>query len=214
MGKVMDFVVGSTTVSLLENGDRICGHIQSGNTFEPQSLAAWAEMCEKGGTVIDVGGYSGLFAIAAAKMGCHVICFEPMPLNASRILENCHLNGVNVELHNAVASDEPGIVDLTYNPKVEGMTSGASLVRKKGFKLPVRAMTIDSLNVNPVAIKIDVERGEPLVLAGARETLARARPQLLVEVLDEEREELVRKSVDGYRVAAVVDVRNWLMIPC
>lgn len=214
MGKVMDISVGSVIVQLLEEGDRICAHINSGKSFEPDSLAAWAKMCSDGGTVIDVGGYTGLFSIAAAKMGCRVVCIEPMPLNAARIIENCRLNHVAIELHQAVATDDIGYVNITYNPKVQGMTSGASLIRKKGYQLSVKALTIDSLNLSPVAMKIDVERGEYLVLSGARQTLNRSKPQLLVEVLDEERERLVKQSISGYSITSVIDIRNWLMQPC
>lgn len=217
MGKVMDFRVGGVVVKLIEEGDRICSHISAGQTFEPDSLVAWADICRwkgKGQTVIDVGGYTGLFSIAAALMGCRVICIEPMPLNAARIKENCKLNGVTIELHQAVASDQIGIADITYNPKVQGMTSGASLIRKKGYKMPVNSLTIDSLLLDPIGIKIDVERGEPLVLMGARKTIKKSKPSILVEVLDAEREELVKKSIEGYKISSVIDVRNWLMVPC
>lgn len=209
-----EFRVGQTIVKLISDGDRICDHVTAGNQFEPESLKAWAGLCKNGGTAIDVGGYTGLFAIAAAKMGCRVVCFEPMPLNAARLLENCSLNQVTVELHHAVATDMSGTTNLTYNPKVQGMTSGASLIRKKGYQLPVKAMTIDELDLNPVAIKIDVERAEHLVLAGARETLLKRRPALLVEVLDEAAQDRVSKAVTGYRIERVLDVRNWLMLPC
>lgn len=214
MGKVMDFRVGSVTVKLIKDGDRICEHVSNGNFFEPDSLDEWGKLCSKGGTVIDVGGYSGLFSIAAAKLGCRVICFEPMPLNAARIIENCRLNNVTIELYQAVASNVIGEVDLTYNPKVQGMTSGASLIRKKGFKLSVKSLTIDSLNIDPIAIKIDVERGEPLVLAGAKKTIDKSKPTILVEVLDDERENLVRNELSNYKIARTIDVRNWLMLPC
>lgn len=215
MGKVaMDFHVGEVTVKLIEEGDRICGHIRSGHFFEPQTLAMWGIMCMKGGTVIDVGGYTGLFSIAAAKMGCRVITIEPMPLNAARILENCRLNGVTIELHQSVASDKIGYVELAYNPRVEGLTSGASLVRKSGPKLMVQSLTIDSLHVNPTAMKIDVERGESLVLRGAQATLFQSQPELLVEVLDKEREELVRSEAVNYKVVETLDARNWFMSRC
>lgn len=225
MGKVtMDFYVGETSVQLIEEGDRICGHVRAGNLFEPETLASWAHMIRMAGpgTVIDVGGYTGLFSIAAAKMGCRVICFEPMPRNAARILENCRINSVSIELYQEVASSQIGYTELTYNPRVEGLTSGASLIRKKGPKMMVRARTIDSLNVEPIAIKIDVERGESLVLQGAQRTITQHRPAMLVEVLDEEREKLVRDVFDtyrvsdqvNYRVAQVTDVRNWVMLPC
>lgn len=214
MGKVMHFKIQDVTVDLIAEDDRICDHVKNGYEFEPESLNVWYEICKSAGTVIDVGGYSGLFSILAAKLGCNVVCIEPMPLNAARILKNCRLNGVTIELHQAVASNQNGSALLTYNPKVKGMTSGASLIRKKGFQLDVKAITIDSLNKNPIAIKIDVERGEPLVLEGAIETIERNKPTLLVEVLDKEREEKVKAAVSGYKVTKVIDIRNWVMVPC
>lgn len=214
MGKVMDFPVGAATVRMIETGDRVCAHVASGKTFEPETLAAWAEMCGRGGTVIDVGGYTGLFSISAALLGCRPICFEPLPANADRIRKNARLNQVGLVLHQEAASDRLGTIAITYNPNVQGMTSGASLIRKTGIKLNVATRPIDALKAHPVAIKIDVERAEPIVLAGARETIARCRPALLVEVLDETRAEQVRQALPGYRVHAVLDVRNWMMLPC
>ena len=78
----MRFNVGAAAVELREDGDRICAHIAAGKTFETDSLRVWAELCGQGGTVLDIGGYTGLFSISAALLGCMVIAFEPMPVNA------------------------------------------------------------------------------------------------------------------------------------
>lgn len=214
MNEIQKLTIGSATVKLIADGDRIVDHVRRGKPFEPQSRKLWGEWCAEGGTVLDVGAYDGLFSIGAALLGCEAIAFEPMPFNAERIVENRKLNGAAVQLCRAAASDRDGHVDITYNPKVP-FTSGASLIRKKGHKLNVMTLAIDGANLQQVtAIKIDVERGEPLVLAGARETLKRCRPKLLVESLGGDERAKVMASLTGYRLADVLDTRNLVLLPC
>lgn len=219
----MRFDIGGVAVDMREDGDRVCAHMKSGSGFETESLKAWGEMCAGGGAVLDIGAYTGLYAISAALLGCKVMAFEPMPFNAERLTDNARANGVlaagaaargKVDIRQAAVSDRVGETMITYNPKV-AFTSGASLVRPTGAKLPVKTVSIDSLKLRSLAaIKIDVERGEPLVIAGARETLTRCRPALLVEVLDEARKDALISLLPDYRIAKVLDVRNWLMLPC
>jgi FkbM family methyltransferase len=211
-------MAGSIGVQLIEKDDTICSWLAAGNAFETDSLARWAEICAAGGMVLDIGAYTGLFSVVAAKQGCDVIAFEPMPMHFKRCRENFALNDVHVDVRNACVSDTVGEAVIKYNPNVRGLTSGASLLYpsggRKGEELPhkVKSATIDSLGLKQcTAIKIDVERAEPLVLAGATETLARCRPALLVEVLGEDEKRAVRAAVPGYRVVAEFDERNWIM---
>ena len=204
----------ATVVWLISEGDRIVGSLKDRGPFEPDSLAQWAKMCAGGGTAIDVGAYTGLFTIAARRLGCHVHAFEPMPFNRARLKENAKLNRVSEHVNSEVISDECGETIITYNPIP--YTSGASLIRKSGAQLRVHSLSIDSLQLKQLtAIKIDVERAEPLVLRGARETLARHRPSLLVEVLGEDEGQAVLGALDGlgYLHADTLDKRNWLMLP-
>jgi FkbM family methyltransferase len=53
-------------------------------------------------------------------------------------------------------------------------------------ELEIPAITVDSLRLSPSFIKIDVEGHEREVLEGAKETLLRSRPALLVEVIHSE----------------------------
>jgi len=207
--------VGPVKVGLIAHDDRIVAHIrEKKKPFEPKSLAAWADMCVKGKTALDIGGYSGLFAIAAAKLGCKVWCFEPMPLNLNRIRMNAIQNNVKFEIVAGVVSETVGKLDLTYNDKVRGLTAGASLVRKKGYKMPVASVTVDAMHLDDVcAIKIDVERGEPAVLRGAMATIDLCNPKLIVEALGEDERAAVQHEIPRYRVESVMDVRNLLMSP-
>ena len=213
-GPIQKLAIGSAMVKLIADGDRIVDHVRRGSGFEPHSRQLWGIWCGDGGTVLDVGAYTGLFAIGAAMLGCRVTAFEPMPFNAERLNDNANLNDADMRIVEAAVSDHDGDTAITFNPKVP-FTSGASLIRKKGHKLSVAVMTIDSLNLPQVtAIKIDVERGEPLVLAGARETLARCRPKLLVESLGGDERAKVMASLTGYRLADVIDTRNLVLLPC
>lgn len=219
----VEFAAGPVMAKLIAAGDVICKQSQGGHAFEPATLAAWADLCASGGTVLDVGAYSGLFSIVAAKLGCEVIAIEPMPKHVARCRENFALNSVSVDLRHAAASDRDGETEIKFNPKVPGLTSGASLIRPSGGRnLPsevhrhrVQGIRIDTLALMEcAAIKIDVERAEPMALAGAQETLRRCRPALVVEVLGEAEERAVRAAVPNYRVERELDGRNWLMVPC
>lgn len=213
---------GGVQVDMVEQDDAICMHLRAGKTYEPQTLARWSAMCRDGGVVVDVGAYTGLFSIIAARQGCEVIAFEPMAAHVERCGHNFRRNGVQVDLRHACASDRTGVAAIKFNPKVPFLTSGASLVRPSGGtaaadesrSFDIAAVAIDDLQLETCrAIKIDVERGEPIVLAGARKTLARCRPTLLVEVLGESEKAVIRETLPDYRVEAELDGRNWLMVP-
>jgi FkbM family methyltransferase len=216
------FRAGPTFVEMMAAGDA-CVKLARAGSFEPESLECWAEMCSPGGMVLDIGAYTGLFSIVAAKMGCSPIAFEPMPKHIARCRENFELNGVMVDLRNVAVTDKTGPTTIKFNPNVAGFTSGASLIRPSGGSgkgaesrpIGVAGVTVDGLGLEQcTAIKIDVERGEPMVLAGAQEALQRLRPPLLVEVLGGGEKAAVRAAVPFYRVEREMDGRNWLMLPC
>jgi len=204
--------VGPVTVSLMGD-DRICQHIIGGKTFEPDSLKKWSEMVVPGTDVIDVGAYSGLFSISAAKLGARPIPIEPMPVMVTRIEDNARMNGVWFKIIKAAASDSGGMKRLGYNEKVH-LTSGASLNRKSGGAEMVKGIMLDDLDLSRVsAVKIDVEGLEMAVLAGAMKMLLRHRPKLLIEVLSGEARKAVEAKLTGWRTKLFLDNRNLYMEP-
>lgn len=204
--------VGAVRVDLIGD-DRIAKHIKSGKSFEPDSLEAWAAMCQASTAVIDVGAYSGLFSIAAAKLGAWPVAIEPQPVMCERITANRLLNDVWFETINAAASDRAGEARLGVNAAVH-LTSGASLLRKSGGGLVVKTIRLDDLPAGNVsAIKIDVERAELMVLKGAQELIGRCRPKMLIEALDDFAVTEIRAALPQYRMEAFLDNRNMLMVP-
>jgi FkbM family methyltransferase len=221
MGSQASGVTGSVDVKVagrairLLRGDRVSDKIVQFGEFEPDSLAAWAKMVEPMTMAIDVGAYSGIYAIVVGLRGADVIAVEPAEWMHTVLRVNCAVNGVEVNLVTAAASDQAGIATLHYSGTA--MTSGASLQRigNNRWHRQVTTVTLDELPVKGrlSAIKIDVEHHEVAVLHGARQLIAKHHPKLLVEILGngEERQANIAKvlaMLPGYRVMALLDGRN------
>lgn len=211
----MKIKVGATEVELIAD-DRICLGIKAGKKFEPDTLALWGEVCAQPDVcVLDVGAYSGLFSIAAAKLGTRPIAIEPLPMMQKRLQQNADLNMVTFKLIKGAACNAAGEVRIGYNDKVP-FTSGASLSRKSGGFEMVKAVRLDEIEVtNLTAIKIDVERHEMDVLRGGLHLIKEFLPLLIVETLTPEaRIEVEELMSDWYCTREFIDNRNLILEPC
>jgi FkbM family methyltransferase len=152
--------------------------------------------------VYDAGAYFGLMSLLFAKHANRVAAFEPSPANRDALEKNLAINpGFASKIHvRAVAvSDRKETVEMTF----DGVQS-TNQIKTLGVKLwsnaeelpvtPTETLPLDALldespsggPWKPGFIKIDVEGAEGLVLAGAKETLHRHRPSLLVETHNDE----------------------------
>lgn len=210
--------VGRATVKLIDD-DKVAAIIKNEGSFEPQSLKVWADVCaaSEGKTVIDVGAYSGLFAISAALVGCHAIAVEPNANLADRIVWNARINGTCVHLVIGAASSRNGVEDLHMNGA--RFSVAASLLRnetKHNRSIKINTYTLDWLSqgLRVSAIKIDVEGSESDVLAGALGVIEREKPILLIETMDDQsRKDRAMSLLSGYRCAGFLDGRNLHMVP-
>lgn len=214
---MIELPIGGYRIRLAET-DRITDKIKRFGSFEPESLDRWARMVEPDGVAIDVGAYSGLYAIIAAKLGVRAIAIEPAPWMLARLTENCVLNKASVWIIPAAASDRSGTALLHHSRTP--MTSGASLeALKGGGNVEVATTQLDDLDITErvTAIKIDVERHEANVLRGALRLIEAHKPKLLIEVLGTRSEQdgaiakLLHLLPDGYRLVAMLDGRNACM---
>lgn len=206
---------GGEAVALLP-GCRICAHFERYGAFETDSLWAWTQAITPGKTAVDVGAYSGIYAISAALRGARVVAMEPMNAQRTRLRENVRLNSVEaaVRIMSIAATDTVGVMTLWHNPRI-GLTSGASVVKGAGqVEHPVFGAPIDELQLTDVCVmKFDVERHEVRALIGAAETIKRCRPVLLVECLEGESRDAILNVLPGYRLSAMLDGRNMLLKP-
>jgi FkbM family methyltransferase len=137
---------------------------------------------------IDIGANKGVYTHVLAGLCAGVEAFEPNP-KIHRILVRALPR--NARAHNIALADRAGEAELRV-PLYSGGYSNqhASLVTRAGKfgAVHVQMRTLDSYDFRNVGfIKIDVEGAEDKVLAGARATIARERPVLLVEMEERHR---------------------------
>lgn len=205
-------------VTLIDDDDMVVSMFRRERKFEPEALAAWADLCIPGSTVVDVGAYTGIYSIAACHAGAQPVAYEPHFKNANRLMENAAINGLGedrIALRRVLAGDRSEDVDFHFNHQME-MTSGGSIQRgsMRGAiaRLPMRRLDDDIPAQEIRAIKIDVEGAEELVIAGAMRVISCWRPTMIVELLHEE---LVDKFLAllpiPYRYERLDD-RNWMFV--
>jgi len=154
------------------------------------------------GTAVDVGANYGPYSYFLARRYARVLAFEPNLPVARPLVAWAH---PAVTVHGVALSDTEGHATL-HVPTLDGreMTGWASLdagrlgaaTATRALDVPVR--TLDSYGLDDVGfMKIDVEGHELAVLRGARATLERCRPHLLLELGDPAAERLLADL--GYR---------------
>lgn len=162
---------------------------------------------------LDVGANKGVYAEAMSRLCRQVHAFEPNP-KAFAILRRCAAG--NVICEPVALSDRDTEAELRIPRSRKGHSNqhgslSATAVREEYDTIAVRTRRLDSLDLGPVGfIKIDVEGHESSVLRGARETLARNRPNLLIELEERHTErplpELVAEvETYGYRALYLHD---------
>lgn len=146
------------------------------------------------GVAVDVGANYGVYAYALANIASKVHCIEPLSECCAYIQA---FRSDKITVHNCALSDAAGTLRL-HIPTLHGRSirTRASLEEPTGtFEIrEVEVRTLDSFRLARVDfVKIDVEGVEAAVLRGARATLERDRPSLLIEI---GRERHSRQSFD------------------
>ena len=156
---------------------------QEARTGEPE-LAVLAELVPRGGIAVDVGANVGFFAYALADIADRVLAFEPNPDYA--FFARWMLRG-RAEVHEVALSDASGRGTLYVPLSDQGVLLHlAGSLKRSHFQFrnvktyDVEIRTLDEAGLAGVRF---VEGGEREVLDGARATIARDRPIILLELL-------------------------------
>jgi FkbM family methyltransferase len=165
------------------------------------------ELLPRDGVFMDVGAHVGHYAVRFAAHCHRVIAIEPNPLAVTGLRRNLELNGIpNVDIHEVaaydrettlrlwdpfghhaggatrtLAPDEPARAPATHPPDHPDFVAGpAGLLAGEARAVPIDRLDlrVDRIDL----VKIDVEGAEARVLHGARDTLARYRPALWIEL--------------------------------
>jgi FkbM family methyltransferase len=168
---------------------------------------ALARLIGPDGVIFDVGSHSGQFAklFAGLAPGGHVYAFEPGSYALSILRPALGINRLrNVTVLPCGLGDTPGERRLSVPVKPSGSIGfGLSHVRsvnpdlaadnRSGWRYREEVITISTVDEVAAArrigrvdfIKADIEGWEMRMLAGAKATLSRDRPSLMIEVSDE-----------------------------
>lgn len=157
---------------------------------EPETRHVLGEFLRPGMVMFDIGAYVGQFSLVASRVALDVriFAFEPTPAVFAQMQRNIELNDCrNVTCVNVALSDAPGTALLYTYPGSADQNSLRPLASDSNGSVEVRVSSIDSFskerNLDRLdVIKIDVEGNELAVLKGARESLSRFKPVLIVEV--------------------------------
>jgi FkbM family methyltransferase len=152
----------------------------------------------------DIGANMGFFSLVAARQvgsnGC-AYAFEPVAENAAFVRENARLNCLeNLKLFELAVGRASGRAELLLTDWDGGASLASSEVKpsKPVARRSVRVVALDDFISAerlrmPNFVKIDVEGVELAVLQGMTGTIAAARPVLLYEVDDGNRESFDRR---------------------
>lgn len=165
--------------------------------YETDLVNTWVKWCARPGTILDIGAYSGLMSILAARANSQnkVHLFEPMERIIERANINVKINGLGQKIirHAVAASDTTERVKINLYRGEDALGTGSSIHAKEGktsfgFK-EIQAVSIDTYlpDVSPHTIKVDVEGHEMSTLRGMENTIRRANPNMIIEVWEHNR---------------------------
>jgi len=167
-----------------------------GGCIEPNEFAFIGSFLKPGMVFIDIGANEGFFSVfASRRVGPKgkLIAFEPSHRELERLRENLSLNSAcNFQIEAFALAEARGTAELRiceYGHEGQNTLGDfAHAVHQSGTQL-VQLCTLDEyLEENSTDrldfIKMDVEGAEQKVLEGARRTLAKFKPVLLLELND------------------------------
>lgn len=128
---------------------------------------------------IDGGAHVGSWSVLMAGRFARVLAFEPNPVT-NDILSRNVLPYPNIELRRQALLDRHCRAIMKPNKTGRRLSAWWVEPAKRG---DVEAVAIDDIGLENVGlIKLDLEGAEPLALIGAKATIARCRPVLVVEI--------------------------------
>lgn len=152
-------------------------------SYELDTQKVIAEHATPGKVVYDIGANAGFFTLLASVLvgeKGRVLAFEPLPDNVDSIRRHLRMNKIsNVELRDVAVAGQEGEMSFQRGVNAaEGMLSDTGDIK-------VKVVTIDALVFKqetppPDLMKIDVEGAELSLLEGARETLVRYAPIIVL----------------------------------
>ena len=171
--------------------------------WEPKSRAIWSILSINSKNIMDIGAYTGVYALTAASSNSNarIYAIEPNKDMAQQLLKNIEINYLNsnIEVHNYALWKKDTVLKF-YSYKDSSKNSLFSKDAEPESFREIEAFAIDSRSEykNVDLIKIDVENAELNVLEGARILLRSKSPIILMEALTIEELNAQRKFLKEF----------------
>jgi len=145
-----------------------------------------AESSRESNDVIDVGAHIGLYSILAAKRGARVLALEPDGQTTELLKKNVHLNQVANRVVIKTLAVGQHVQEVHWDdsppPCARRVLASNSSNSKQRISMTTVDALVSELNIQPAVIKIDAEGLDFDVLCGARKTIQKYNPLVLVEL--------------------------------
>jgi FkbM family methyltransferase len=207
---------GGDFVLFSNNDDHVALSIGWTGEYAPASARLWQALAADMPLILDIGAYTGYFGLLAARAApaAEIVCFEPLVSNFARLELNLALNDArNVRAVRAAAGRADGIAALRVFSQNDVLTADATLLDEgRPFirSEDVRTVNIDSFltaegKAAPGLVRLGVEHGAVEIIAGMRQTLAGASPDLLMRILEAGHAQRLEHELSqrGYRFYAI-----------
>ena len=151
--------------------------------YRSPELSLISSLVKNNQNSIDIGANLGLFTFFMSRASKHVFAFEPNPYPLENLKD---LVDSNVTILPIALGNNDGPVEIKIPHHRKGWSSnGASLASKEindGKIINIQCRKLDSLNIENVGlIKIDVEGFEIEVIRGAKDTILKNKPVMIIE---------------------------------
>ena len=179
---------------LTDRNDLIGKQICENNIWEPEIIEMYTQLIKPEYTVLDIGAHMGFHTINFAKLSKHVYAFEPQKRLYNQLCGNVFLNEFsdkvtcfNIGLGEKNKKSSFGSLEGHNTLNWDGNWSeeminygGRSLEDDLGTN-EIDIKPLDSLNMTPNFIKIDIEDYELKTFQGAKNTIKTRLPIILFE---------------------------------
>jgi len=156
--------------------------------WEPDTVAALRRLIKPGQTVLDIGANMGCHTLRMAQLvgeTGQVVAFEPMSAAYGKLARNIQLNPFsNIVAEKTGLSSSDGEIEIAFATswRLDLKPDHARAERVSLMTLDGYVTAHPGLFSRLDCIKLDVDGFEEAVLHGARDTLLRYRPVILMEM--------------------------------
>jgi FkbM family methyltransferase len=222
----IDFLKAPPLVMLHAGDCGVCDIVLSKRTFEPASLDIWCHISRTATGILDIGAYTGIYALAAAAVrpDLTVHAFEPNPYSMARLRTNRFINGLhNIKEHACGVGAQNARAHLSWNKKhLPYLNSAATFAnipatdtaRFESASVEIRRIDEPEFCASlggKILMKIDVEGAEVMVMKGLSALLPR-RPDIILESFSREACDTINGLIApyGYRTYFIDETHRHL----